>query len=225
MSRYANAHSRVVAWLKVLLPLLALGVLSTLFLVSHRVNPEDAVALSGISIEDRIRQPRVTAPVWSGITDDGSSLTVTADVARPTTTGAKASGPDADRVTARLVSTGGAVTGMTGDHGKLDEAAGHLTMTGNVVVTTSSGLRLTSGELVSALNGDEVVSAGPVTGTGPFGRIDAGAMRLVKSGAANGTPAAGDPAAVDPAANEPAAGGGYLLVFKNGVKLLYQPTK
>ena len=164
-------------------PLLALGVLSTLFFVSHRVNPDEAVALSGAGIEDRIRQPRVTAPVWAGVTGDGASLTVTATVARPASvgdaeTGAAPAGPDADAVTARLVGRDGSQTEMTGDHGRLDEAGGVLAMTGHVVITTASGLRITSDALTSALDATLVVSEGPVTGTGPFGRIDAGSMRL-----------------------------------------------
>ena len=183
MSRYANAHSSAVSWLKVVFPLLALGILSTLFFVSHRVNPDEAVALSGAGIEDRIRQPRVTGPVWAGVTANGASLTVTAAVARPASvgdaeTGAAPAGPDADAVTARLTGRDGSETDMTGDHGRLDEAGGLLTMTGHVVVTTASGLRLTSDALTSALDATLVVSEGPVTVTGPFGRIDAGSMRL-----------------------------------------------
>ena len=217
MTRYANAHSSAVAWLKVLLPLAALGVLATLFMVSHRVDPNDAIALSGISIEDRIRKPRLTAPVWAGVTEDGSDLNIVAAEARPAPAGGTAIlGPDADAVVATLTAPSGLVTTMTGDHGALDESAANLTMTGHVVVTTSTGFQLLSEALVSALDATLVVSEGPVTGTGPFGRIDAGSMRLTLAGAGGAAASGAGGVAKTP-------GGGYLLDFKKGVEVVFQP--
>ena len=57
-----DGWSRLVAALKVLLPLAALAILSTLFLVSNRINPEDALPYADVDVEARLREPRITAP-------------------------------------------------------------------------------------------------------------------------------------------------------------------
>ena len=83
MTGHDNFHSALVGWLKIVLPLTALGLLSTLFLVSRTIDPSDAIPFATVDIEDRIRQPRLTLPTWAGVTDDGSAMTVTATEARP----------------------------------------------------------------------------------------------------------------------------------------------
>ena len=60
-----NLHSRLVGVLKVLLPLLALAILSTLFLVSRKINPEDAIPYADVDIEDRLRDPKMTGAALS----------------------------------------------------------------------------------------------------------------------------------------------------------------
>ena len=69
-----NLHSRLVAILKVTLPLLALVILSTLFLISRKINPEDAIPYADVDIEDRLRDPKMTGASLSGMTPDGLSL-------------------------------------------------------------------------------------------------------------------------------------------------------
>lgn len=78
-----NLHSRLVSWLKVVLPLAALAILSTLFLVARTINPDDAIPYADVDVADRVREPRITAPTWAGITSDGAALSVEAAAARP----------------------------------------------------------------------------------------------------------------------------------------------
>ena len=83
MIRRDNLRSNVVAWLKIVLPLAALAAMSTLFLLSRTIDPADAIPYATVDVEDRIREPRMTAPTYSGVTSDGAALTLTADEARP----------------------------------------------------------------------------------------------------------------------------------------------
>jgi lipopolysaccharide export system protein LptC len=78
-----DLHSRIVGWAKVILPLAALGILSTLFLFARTIDPEDAIPYAEVDVEDRIREPRLTAPTYSGVTSDGSAVTFQAVEARP----------------------------------------------------------------------------------------------------------------------------------------------
>lgn len=197
-----NLHSTVVAWLKVILPLAALALLSTLFLVARRIEPEATLPFAEPEMGERLRQPRLTAPIWTGVTDDGTALRITATEARPATTGA--TGPTARDMVARFDMPGGGQTDITADLGTLDAEAGLLTVQGNVVIITSSGYRMETPELVAALDRTRVESRGPVTATGPLGRIEAQGMLLAASETAPGT---------------------HVLRFTGDVKLLYRPPE
>ena len=74
----ADTHSRVVAWLKIALPLAALAVLATLFLLADRIDPDDALPYAEVDVEDRARTPRMTAPTYAGVTSDGARTELTA---------------------------------------------------------------------------------------------------------------------------------------------------
>lgn len=200
MTGYDNWHSTIVAWLKVTLPLLALAILSTLFLVSRTIDPNDAIPYAQVDIADRINEPRVTAPTWAGVTEDGSAMTFAASEARPGQT--DGTGPTAAQLRVTLLSPDGGQADLVADTGALDAQASQLTVAGQVVVTTSTGYRIESDAMMAALDRTGLVSPGAVTAAGPPGRITAGAMEIRQSD-------------TDDTA--------YLLVFNKGVKLLYQP--
>lgn len=199
MTRHDNLHSTVVAWLKVALPLVALAILSLLFLVSRTIDPADAIPFAEVDIEDRVREPRLTQPTWAGVTDDGAALTIAADEARPEngTSAANANGVIAD-----LQTPDGGSAKLVAARGMLDQNGQALTVDGGVTITTSTGYRLDTEAMTARLDRTSLVSEGAVSGTAPVGKIDAGSMEI--------TQGQGDAAS-------------YLLVFKNGVKLLYLP--
>ncbi|MBC7158325.1 MAG: hypothetical protein H5U20_12585, partial [Rhodobacteraceae bacterium] len=83
MARRDNAYSRVIAWLKLLLPLAALALLSTLFLVARTIDPTRAIPTAEVDVADLARDPRVRAPDYTGVTADGGALRVVAETAWP----------------------------------------------------------------------------------------------------------------------------------------------
>ena len=87
-----DTHSRLVGWLKLALPLAALVILSTLFLIADRIDPEAAIPYANVDVEDLARDPRMTTPSYAGLTSDGSALTLTADVQRIEYSGVKSVG-------------------------------------------------------------------------------------------------------------------------------------
>ncbi|MFT4150612.1 MAG: hypothetical protein QM656_10495 [Paracoccaceae bacterium] len=201
MPRAGNLHSRLVRWLKVILPLTALAILSTLFLVARTIDPQDAIPYAQVDVEDRVREPRVTQPTWSGMTDDGAALTIQAAEARPGDAGTENAGTATD-VTGHLETPDGRSADMTAATARMDGAAGRMVLGGGVTVTTSTGYRAEMPELATALRQTDVESAGgEVTATGPLGKLRADHMRLTQGE------------------------NGYLLVFNGGVRLIYQPPK
>lgn len=200
MTAFDNSYSRVIFWLKIILPLLALAVLSTLFLFSDRINVDGALPYSEVDVQQLAREQRLTRPEYSSITTDGSALRINADVARPQTgaTGAAS----ARALVVRYETTDGLRIDLTSKTGRLDDAKGEVILRDGVTIKTSSGYDLVTNGLDGMLDRTLMVSQGAVTGTGPLGRIDAGHMEISRLDAATGD---------------------YLLIFNQGVKLVYQP--
>ncbi len=200
MARYDDTYSRVVAWLKVLLPVIALALLSTMFLISRTIDPSRAIPFANVDVEGLVRDQRISAPAFSGVTRDGAALSFTAETARPLPDGQ--SGLSAEALTARIETPDGARVDIQAADARIDGQANRLDMSGGVVMVTSTAYRIETTGLTSRLDQTMVESAGPVVATGPLGTLEAGRARLA-------------------AADEDAST--YLLVFKDGVKLVYVP--
>jgi len=198
MSR-ADTHTRVVGWLKVVLPLMALVILSTLFLLADRIDPEDALPYAEVDVEDLASEPRMTAPTYAGTTADGAALTLSAEEARP---GDEGSPGEARGLHMELLTPDGALTSLRAASAVMNPSAREILLSGGVIVTTSTGYRLETAELAAKLDRSGLESRARVVATGPVGDISANRMSL---GQDNQTP------------------GAYLLVFKGGVRLVYRP--
>jgi lipopolysaccharide export system protein LptC len=201
MAGDGGLHSRVVGWLKVLLPLVALAILSTLFFISDRIDPNAALPASGLDIEDRLLQPRMTAPAYSGVTRDGAALTLRAAEAR-TGQGETPGSGSATALTGEMLLSDGTRASLMADLAEINSDAGQVFLNGNVVAETSTGFRIGSATMQAAMDRTHLESPGPVTATGPIGQIYAGHMVLTA---------------------EVGKKGSYVLVFNEGVKLIYRP--
>lgn len=194
-----DSYSILVAWLKVLLPLMALLLLSTLFLLSRNIDPTATIPFADTEIKDRLSGQQITGPFFSGATDSGDLVTVSAGK-MSTRTGLK---NEAEDFSARIDLTSGTWVTVRADRGQFDLASSQSDLAGNVVITTSSGYTLTSDALLANFDHLVLHSPGSVSGNGPIGVLDAGQMRL--------TGGSGDTNA--------------QLLFTNGVKLIYDPKK
>lgn len=194
-----DRYSRLIVWLKVLLPLAALALLSTLFLLSRVIDPETVIPFAEKEIQDRLRDQQVTGPIYYGTTADGDEISFAAEklTTPPGTTGANA----AEEVAVTLDLSSGTTITLNANRGQFDIAGNVADLNGDVIITTSTGYRVTSDQLITQLSQLDVTSPGPVAATGPFGTLDAGGMTLSKR--------------KDDATTQ--------LVFTNGVKLIYTP--
>jgi lipopolysaccharide export system protein LptC len=198
MARADNLHSRLVGILKLALPLIALALLSTLFLFSRKINPEDAIPYATVDVADRLQDPKMTDAGFAGMTADGASLAVTAVQAKPTAQGAAL-----QTVQGKLTMPDGAETDLAATTVILDSAARQLELSDGAELRTSGGYVVNSAGLGIATDRTYVQSRGEITAVGPLGTLSANAMTLSQA--------------------EP--DGPYLLVFKGKVRLLYQPVK
>lgn len=193
-----NLHSRLVAILKVVLPLIALALLSTLFLFSRKIDPEDAIPYATVDVEDRLRDPKMTSAGFAGMTSDGASLTLSAAEARPA-----ADGGSLKLVVGALETPDGVTTELAATAVALDTAAQMIELTDGAELRASNGYVVQAQGLGVATDRTYIESRGEVSAQGPVGQLTADHMLLSQQGNA----------------------GPYLLVFNGKVRLLYQPQR
>jgi len=198
----ADRYSRAVAWLKVLLPLLALAILSTLFLVARTLDPSKAIPYAKVDVDRILREQGVTRPTFGGVTSDGTAIAFSASEVRPESAGS--SRFRASDLNARLTFPDQGMLDVAGPEGVIDGGAGELMLKGGVQIDSSTGYHVNADQVLANLKQTQVTTDGSVTATGPAGQITAGNMELTRS---------------------TAAGQSYLLVFKGGVRLIYDPNR
>lgn len=201
-----NAYSRLVFWLKIVLPLAALGILSTIFLVSNAVDPDDAIPYAQVDVEQLAREPRVTAPSYAGVTDDGTEVLIEAETVTPET-----ATPDnvvIDRLRTLLRIPDGSQAEISAGSGRIDTEQRQLILEDGIILRTSSGYVLKTEALLGSLRNIRLESRGLIEGRGPMGELSAGRMVLEQR-----------------APEDRRIGSDYLLVFNEGVRLLYQPQQ
>jgi len=201
MAMRVDSYSRMIAWLKVILPLAALGLLSTLFLLSRSVNPTSTIPFADTEVEERMRTQQITAPVFAGTTDEGDQIRVTASVVRPGV--GEAGRPEAEDLSAQIDLTKGGRINLSAKKGELNTNNNLVIFRGEVVVENSEGYEVRTEELRSALSRIEAETMGPVTATGPLGDLEAGKMQLLSESEEQNV----------------------QMIFTNGVKLIYDPKQ
>jgi lipopolysaccharide export system protein LptC len=200
MARADNTYSHVVAGMKVLLPLVALGLLSTLFLISQRIDPSAPVPTAPIDLGQRAQDLGVTRPSFAGVTGRGDEIALQADAARP-----ERDAPErllAERITGEIALVDGAALRLRADTARLDQRTMTATLEGTVHITTTTGYEIETDRLDTRIDALGAESPGPVTATGPLGDLEAGRMVL----------------------HEAAESGDAELLFSGGVKLIYRPN-
>ena len=199
-----NFYSRMVAWLKVLLPLTALALLSTLFLFSRNIDPTTTIPFTTINLTERARDERITAPEFAGVTEQGHRIAFHAATARPDPdTPARAT---ADTLDARIDLNSGGVITFRADGGSVDDTSDRATLIGNVIIESSTGYVVETDTLISGMRRVHAETPGPIQGTGPPGDFTAGRMLMTDMADTGDEPA-------------------IHLLFTDGVKLLYDPSK
>ncbi|MDA8586210.1 LPS export ABC transporter periplasmic protein LptC [Rhodobacteraceae bacterium] len=193
-----DGYSRIVLWLKVSLPLAALAILSTLFFVAETLDPEAAIPFADVDVERILTQQGISKPKFGGVTGNGVAIALTADVIRPSEDPAQM---NAEQLVAVLDLPGGGHIDIRSDIGFLNSTTKEATLQGGARLESSTGYVITTERILTSLEEARVTTDTEIHATGPGGEITAGEMELTRS-------------KIDDS---------YLLVFKSGVRLIYNP--
>ena len=192
-------YSQTVNWLKVLLPLVALVLLSTMFLFARSVAPTSTIPFAKFELEERARDQRISTPFLTGQTTFGDDIEITAVSARPDPVNPRRS--EVEDLRAEIKYADGTDLTLVARDGVVNAAQMEADLTGSVEITSSTGYRFQSEALTLNFNTGTATSEMDVRGDGPFGTFTAGAMELtIDDNDVNGR-----------------------FLFTNGVKLIYTP--
>jgi len=192
-----NTYSRVVAWVKVILPLLALALLSTLFLFSRTPDPNRAIPFAEVDVEELAREQSLGNPRFASTMSDGREVIFTAHRVVPRLTNPNVL--DATTIEARIDLNADSVLLIVAGNGLFDLRGEAADLSGAVQMTTSTGFRLNTDTLHFDMGASSADAPGEVEITGPGLTLTAGSMRI---------------STVD---------GSDVVHFNDGVRVLYDP--
>lgn len=196
-----DRYSRMVALLKVSLPLIALGILSTLFLVSRAVDPPSTIPFADSEVQERLTNQQVTGPLYTGMSANGDQIEFIAEtvVNSPDEVGTNIS----QNVEVTVDYASGLQAILVANTAETNMSEDRSRLIGDVKIVTSHGYELESELLLVRMTTPDIFSPGPVTGHTPVGPVDAGTMHYFVTEGSEGA----------------------QLVFTKGVKLIYLPQK
>lgn len=190
-------RSTIVTWLRLLLPLIALALLSVLFLFSREAEIEPQIPYSQYEAERQADRPSVVAPQMATVTEDGTQLTLRAEELVPAQSG--------DKTIEKLRLDVTRSNGMSAEvvAPKAAVQSGQISLTGGADMTTSTGWSIRAESIDADIETSNLAASSGVKARAPFGHIEAGRMELRES-KDNGA-------------------GSAVLNFTDGVRLIYQP--
>ncbi|ARU02766.1 LPS export ABC transporter periplasmic protein LptC [Yoonia vestfoldensis] len=192
-----NLYSQWVGWAKILLPVGGLALLSTLFLFARA--PNDGTNIPVAQVIELAREQQLSAPEFSGLTDTGAVVVVSARSARPLP-----DQPDTatvDNLRMQMDNPGGGTLNVTGVTGEIDGRARIARFSGLVRLETSTGYTMETSGLTVTLDTGTAVSDGSLEIRAPMGNLTAGQVTFQ----------------VD------TSNTGHQMLFTDGVRLIYTP--
>ncbi len=198
-----DGYSRMVRVFRIAFPVIALLLLASIFVLSKTSRLREALIVTDAKLAELAIGQKITNPHFSGVTKTGDAFSISAEWALP-------DAPSPERIDLNKPLTtidfqDGRSLKSKSETGLLDLSKNMATLSGIVSLVTSDGYTAQSDELQLNFETGNVLSPGPVTAVGPQGSIEAGSMELRQD------------------LNKNHFGGKGVLLFKNGVKLVYIP--
>jgi lipopolysaccharide export system protein LptC len=173
---FDDGYSALVAWLKTLLPIVALGLLSTIFLFSGRVDVTQSLPDTEHNSAEIVREQRITRPYFTGIASNGTEIALSAAYASPQIENAHIL--EITDLSVVLRSTSDRMVQVTAGRGALDSATQTAQISTNVHIAALPDFWVTTQALDMNLNQGVVSAKGGFQGVTSLGAITAGEMHL-----------------------------------------------
>ena len=166
---FDDGYSAFVAWVKTLLPIAALGMLSTIFLFSGKIDVTKSLPYAEI-----VREQRITKPYFTTISENGTEVALSAAYASadPNIT----DNYNVSEPSIVLKSKTGRRTQITAGFGKMNSTSQQAIVSQGVSVTGTPKFWFKTNKLSVSFERATVSSNGFFEGVTPIGAIKAGKM-------------------------------------------------
>ena len=192
-----NSYSQFVGWMKIILPLAALGLLSTVFLFARAPDSGSDIPYADVDVETLAEEQRINAPNYSRVADDGATIKISATSANADPNNDQTI--EAIKVAAQIITVEGETIDILASQGTVDSQAQTARLSGLARIITSTGYEMETNGVDADLESGLFETTGPVEARAPFGTLSAGRLVI-------------EPATADT---------NTQVVFKDGVKLIY----
>jgi len=191
-----NFYSQLVNILKISLPLAALALMSTVFLLARAPNQDPTIPYA--EIEALAQEPGMVGARISGVLGNGAMIELRARTVRP----------NGDIILAEALSAG--INTLAGVRIDIHAGAGEINnttqvakLTGLARLITSDGFEVETAGFTADLSTGRITSEGALEAQAPFGTLTAGSVVI----------------------ETPENGGAEVMLFQNGVRLVYTPQQ
>ena len=199
MAEPKASYSPLIVALKIVLPLSALGLLATLFLISKPMPTQSQLPFSEAKRLDLISDQKITAPYYSGVTAGGDSVSLSARQILPDP--AKEDTVLVEDIALLIKPREAQQIRLTAGLGSYQVEKDELVVDQLVEVISDAGYRVSSPKVLVKLSKTWLRAEGPVEGMAPNGSLSAGEMEIFREEATQS----------------------LQIIFKGGIKLLYDP--
>ena len=196
---FDDGYSAFVAWVKTLLPIAALGMLSTIFLFSGKIDVTKSLPYAELNVAEIVREQRITKPYFTTISENGTEVALSAAYASADPNIIDIYNVSEPSIV--LKSKTGRRNQITAGFGKMNSTSQQAIVSQEVNVTGTPGFWFKTNSLDVDFERATAYSNEFFEGVTPIGAVKAGKMFMQM--------AADD----------------RQIVFTNGVELVYQPYK
>ena len=196
-----DRYTRFVTITKVVLPLIAIGLLGTVFLVTSDDSLDGGFTFSKADLSTLESGMRIEKPRMFGSNPSGDVYNFVADALLPDSL--TPSLVEAQQISGEIQYQAGGAIQLSADKAEFMLEGNQIRLSGGMLVVTTDGTRITGEGLLAELDNGKLTSNGSVSATGPLGNIQAGNFRVELVG-------------VDDEEKQ-------MIWFENGVMLSFKP--
>ncbi len=178
---FDKTYFRIIKCLKMVLPFLGVSLMIAMFVLSRDQTAQAVLPFDKNQFADELAKQQINQLYYSGQTEAGDELALTAQSAVEGFDGQKIL--EMKTVSASVKSKNGLEIEATAQVGQYLYSEKLLKMTGSVLISSSSGYKLSSPELLISTDGTYISGEGPIEGLSPMGKIHAGKMEITRKNA------------------------------------------
>ncbi|MEM7544921.1 MAG: hypothetical protein AAF367_05235 [Pseudomonadota bacterium] len=167
----------MIRFLKILLPIAAIGVFASLFLFSN-ARFSDGISFDGVDLSSLEEGLKLANPRFTGTTNRGEPFLVTAEWALPNAP--QPTRVELSKVAGEFVLNDGRLIVLSADTGILRPEDKVLFLTTGAKLTTSDGYEVSADRASINARTEEMEASGEIMARGPIGEITSDTMRAAR---------------------------------------------